>query len=92
MDAVHLGTVRILGGFAFAMVLAMDSRPLLGHHARGQPQPATEEMRHQRMQVERAMRLMAVQKNGYRGNGDVGQSQRCQHVGPPRPVDDSSVH
>jgi hypothetical protein len=80
------------GGFALGVMLAMDRRPLLGHHAGGQPQPATEEMRHQRMQIERAMRLMAVQEDGHRGNGDVRQTQRCQHVGPPGPIDDSSVH
>jgi hypothetical protein len=41
--------------------------PVVSHSQNGK-------MRHQRMQVERAMRLMAVQKDGHRGNGDVGQA------------------
>jgi hypothetical protein len=55
-------------------MLAVDGG-LLGDHAGGQPQPETEEMAGQRMQVQRTMRLMAVQKNGDRGNGDVRQHQ-----------------
>ena len=62
-DAVDLRAVRIVDGLALRVVLAMDRGPLLGHHAGGEPQPETEEMAGDRMQVERAMRLMAVQIN-----------------------------
>jgi hypothetical protein len=44
VDADDLRAVRILGRLALGVMLAVDRRPLLGHHAGGQPQPETEEM------------------------------------------------
>jgi hypothetical protein len=41
----------ILSLLALCMVFAMDSRPFFGHLTRGEPQPQTEKMRWERMQV-----------------------------------------
>ena len=32
-DAQHLWAVRVLGGFTFGVMFAMDCGPFLGHHA-----------------------------------------------------------
>ncbi len=44
VDAQDLRAVRVVGGFALGVVLAVDRCPLLGDHAGGQPQPEAEEM------------------------------------------------
>ena len=75
--------MRILDGFALGMVLAMDGGPFLGDHAGREPQPEAEEVRYERMQLERAMRLAAVEIDRDRRDGDVCQCQRGQHVTPP---------
>jgi len=36
-DPARLRAVRVFGGFAFGVVLAVDGDPLLGDHARGEP-------------------------------------------------------
>jgi len=61
----------IINGFAFSMVLTVNSGPLFGNHASGKPEPEAEKVRSNRMQVERTVRLAAVQKNGDASNGDV---------------------
>ena len=86
VDPVHLRTVRVLVGLALRVVLAVDRRPLLGHHPGREPQPEPEEVRRQRMQVERAMRLAAMQVDGHPGDGHVRQRKRDEHEPPPRQV------
>jgi hypothetical protein len=54
--------VRIVLGLALRVVLAMDRDPLLRHHAGRQPEPEAEEVRRDRMQLERPVRLRPVQK------------------------------
>ena len=61
----------IINGFAFGVVLAVNRSPLFGDHAGSKPKPETEKMRCNRMQIERTVRLAAVQKNGDASNGDV---------------------
>src|SRR5712691_598698 len=65
------------------MVLTMDGGPFLGDHAGRQPQPEAEEMRYERMQLECAMRLAAVEIDGHRRDGDVRQCKRGKRVPPP---------
>src|SRR6185295_7926517 len=83
MDAQHLRAVRILRGLALGMMLAMDRDPLFRHHARRQPQPEPEEMTHGRMQLERAMRLVAMKEYRDRDDGDVGQHHGRDDAAPP---------
>src|SRR5690606_35687409 len=67
--------VRIFRGLALGVVLAMDRGPFPGIHAGGQPQPETEEVLQDRMQLERAGGRISVQINGYADDGDMGQNQ-----------------
>ena len=76
----------IIHGFAFSVVLAVHSSPLLGDHASRKPKPETKKMRCNRMQIQRAVRLAAVQKNSDASNGDVRQRQGKQHNLPPGPI------
>jgi hypothetical protein len=43
-------------------------------------------MADQRVQIQGSVRLVAVQKNGYGGNADMGQSQRYYDQTPPRKI------
>jgi hypothetical protein len=61
----------IINGFAFGVVLAVNGSPFFGNHASGKPEPEAKEVGSNRMQIERAVRLAAVQKNGDASNGDV---------------------
>ena len=92
VDAVDLRAVRIFRRFDLGVMLAMNSRPLLGSHAGGQPQPEAEEVRGQGMQIERPMRLVPVQEDGHRGDRHMGQAQGHEHISPPRPIDNTNVH
>ena len=83
VDPQHLRAVRIIRRFTLGVMLAMNRRPLLGPHAGGQPQPETEEVRRQRRQIKCPVRLMAVQEDGDRSDGDVRESEEDQHVAPP---------
>ncbi len=58
--------------FALRVVLAVNRYPLLGLHARGQPQPEAEEMTDQRVQIQRPMGLVAMKKDCYRRDADMG--------------------
>ena len=78
-------------GLALGVVLAVDRHPLLGHHAGGQPQPEAEEVRWDRVQFQRAVRLCAMQKNRHRGDGDVRRHQREQHDLPPGRIGPKSI-
>jgi hypothetical protein len=44
------------------------------------------------VQFQRAMRLVAMQKNGDRGDGDVGRAQRDQHKPPPGQIEQAELH
>src|SRR5260370_41402007 len=81
--------VRFLYVFVLGMVLAMDGGPFFVDHAGREPQPEAEEVRYERMQLERAMRLAAVEKDRYRRDGDVRQCERGQHVTPPGEIQQS---
>ena len=83
-DAVDLRTVRVLRRLDLGVVFAVDGGPLLGNHAGREPQPEAEEVRNRRMQIKRAVRLVAVQVNRHRRNRDVREPERSQHVAPPR--------
>ncbi|MNM61401.1 hypothetical protein D3C81_727020 [compost metagenome] len=83
--------VRVIGGFAFGVVLAVDGSPLAGIHRRGQPQPETEEMLQRGMQLERAMRRKAMQVDGDADDRDMRQDQRDRHQLPRRQVEETVV-
>ncbi|MPN12772.1 hypothetical protein SDC9_160092 [bioreactor metagenome] len=83
VQAARLRAVRIVFGLALGVVLAVDGHPLLGLHAGADPQPEAEEMRGNRAQIQRAVRLRTVQKNRHRRNRDVGGEQGVQHDLPP---------
>jgi hypothetical protein len=55
--------------------------------AGGQPEPETEKVAGDGMQVEGAMGLGAVQEDGDAGDGDMGQGQGDEHVTPPGKLD-----
>jgi hypothetical protein len=92
VDAQLLRAVRIFRPLALGVVLAVDRRPFLGHHAGGQPQPEAEEVAGKRMQVERAVSLVAMQEDGHRGDGDVGHDERDDDVAPPGQVEQAGKH
>ena len=50
-DTVHMGAVGVFCLLALRMVFAVDSGPLFGHLTGSEPQPQTEEMRRQWVQV-----------------------------------------
>ena len=82
-----LRAVRIFFGLALGVVLAVDRGPLLGHLAGGQPQPETEEVARDGMQLQRAVRLVAVQVDGDAGDRDVRDDQRVRARAPPGEVE-----
>ncbi len=83
LDAARLRAVRILDRLALGVMLAVDRDPIARLHARREPEPGTEEVRHQRMQIERAVRLAAVQVDRDRGDRDVSQRERGEDELPP---------
>src|SRR6202521_1458247 len=64
LDATRLRAVRIFVGFNLSVVLAVDGDPLLGHHARGEPQPEAEKVADCRMEIEAPMGLASMQVDG----------------------------
>ena len=74
-NAMHMRTVRVFGLLALGVVLSVDGRPLFGHLTGGHPQPKTEEMRCDGVQIQGPVRLMAVQEDGDAGNGNVREAQ-----------------
>ncbi len=75
--------MRILGGLALGVVLAVDRGPFLGDHARGEPQPEAEEMGDHGMQVERAVRLATVQVERHPRDRDLREDEERDKVAPP---------
>jgi hypothetical protein len=100
LDAARLRAVRIVDGLALGVVLAVDRHPLLGHHAGGEPEPEAEEVRGNRVQVERAVRLRPVQEDRHRGDRDVRRDQGVREDLPAverreavrEPIDERSEH
>ena len=90
-QALHLRAVRVLGGLAPGVVLAMDRHPVARRHPRGDPQPKAEEVTGDRMQVQRPVRLRAVQEDGDGGDGDVRERQRHQDQFKPVQTEQSPV-
>jgi len=82
-DAMHMRAVRVFRLLALGVVLAVDGGPLLGDLTGGQPEPETEKMRGNRMQVQSPVRLMPVQIHRHTDHGDMGHRQREQHDLPP---------
>jgi hypothetical protein len=83
-DPAGLRAVRIIRRLDLRVVLAVDGDPFLRHHAGRHPQPEAEKVRRDRMQVEAAVGLAAMQENGDRGDRDVSQHQRDDDIAPPR--------
>ena len=88
-DAARLRAVRIFFGFALRVVLAVNRGPLAGQHAGGHPQPEAEEMTGDGMQLQRAVRLAAVQIDRDADDRDVGHHEREQQDLPPGKVEQS---
>jgi len=65
------------------VVLAVDRRHVLGQHA-----VVIHSQKRKNgwagMQIQRAVGLMAMKKNGDRGNRDVGDNQGIDDISPPR--------
>ena len=76
----------IIHSLALGVVFAMNRCPLLSDHPRCQPEPKTEKMGHDGMQVQSAVRLAAMQKDGDASNSDVGSYQRKNEDLPPSPI------
>ncbi len=89
IDSDLLRAVRIFNGFAFGVVLAVNRGPLLGHHAGRHPQPQAEEVTRERMQIERAVRLAAVQEHRDADDGHVGEAQGRENVAPPGKIENA---
>ena len=68
----------------FGVVFAVDGCPVFGQHAGGQPQPETEEMRRDRMQIQRTVCGVTMQVNRDARNRDVGKDEGISDVTPPR--------
>src|SRR3569623_1342996 len=74
------------------MEYAMDRHPLMGGDAGGVPLPKAENMSDGGMQIQGAMCLMAVYKNGDAGDGDVCQQQCDAHEAPHGQAQQSFKH
>jgi hypothetical protein len=83
LDAARLRLCGIVFGLALGVCLAVDRDPLLGHHAGAEPEPEAEEVRRDRVQVERAVRLRAVQEDRDRGDRDVRRDQGVATISQP---------
>ncbi|MCY1165502.1 hypothetical protein D9M73_54110 [compost metagenome] len=87
LDAVGLRAVRVFSGLALGVVLAVNGYPFLGDLAGTQPQPETEEVRRDGVQIHCTVRLMAVQVDRHAGDRDVCRHQRVQHNLPPAGIE-----
>ena len=82
-QAACLWAVRIFLRFAFGVVLAMHAHEIRRFHTRADPQPASKEVRNNRMQIQGAMRHGAVQINCHGTDCDVRGEQGVEHDLPP---------
>ncbi|MNP06041.1 hypothetical protein D3C76_980100 [compost metagenome] len=83
--------VRVVGGFALGVVLAVDGSPLAGVLRRGQPQPETEEMLERAVELQRPVRGVAVQIDSNADDGHVGHQQSDGDQLPGRQVEQAVV-
>ena len=83
-DTVHMRAVWVVRLLALGVVLAVNGGPLFGHLGRGEPQPETEKVRHDRMQIQSAVCRVAVQVDGHAGDGDVCEHHRDDEDLPAR--------
>ena len=65
--------MRVVSSLAGSMVLAVNRDPFARNDTGGKPQPEAEKMTDHRIQIQRIMRLVTVQKYGHAGDGDMGQ-------------------
>ena len=82
-DAFDHRAVRIFFSLAFRMVFAMDRDPLLGDHRSGEPDPQAEKVRDDRVEIDTAVRLAAVQIKRHREDGDLGHDQQIDQQRAP---------
>ena len=87
LDAIDLRAVRVFRRLAFCVVLAVNGHPFLGYLPRGQPKPEAKKMTWNRVQIQPAMRLRAMQVDGDRCNRYVRQCECDNDVSPPRQID-----
>src|SRR6516165_10735435 len=78
--------MRVGFGLALCVMLAMHRDPLARDHARREPEPEAEEVARDRMEIESAMRLMAMQEDRHARDRHVREQQRCADVAPNREV------
>src|SRR5215471_1571939 len=81
--------MRIGLGLALGVMLAVYRDPFAGDHARREPQPEAEEMTRDRMQSERAMRLMAMQEDRDARDRHVREKQRDADVAQHRELENA---
>ena len=84
LDAPLLRAMRVIRGFDLGVMLSVYRRPFLGDHASSEPQPESEEMTDDGMEIERPVGLLTMEKDRDAGDSDVGQDQRDEYVTPPR--------
>ena len=78
-DAFDLRAVRVVFGFAFGVVLAVDGGPLESVLSGGQPQPEAKKMFQHRMQFQGPVGGIAVQVYSDADNSDMGHGQGDQN-------------
>ena len=91
LDAARDGTVRIFFGIALGMVLAVNRGPFLGDLPGGEPQPETEKMTGDWVQLECPMRLVTVQIDRDAGDRNVRNEQRVKEDLPTGQTDNATV-
>ncbi|MNO72932.1 hypothetical protein D3C76_638880 [compost metagenome] len=83
--------VRVVGGFALGVVLAVDGSPFAGVLRRGQPQPETEEVLERAIELQGPVRGVAVQVDRDADDGHVGHQQGDADQLPGRQVEQAVV-
>jgi hypothetical protein len=82
LEAEQPRAVRIAFLLAMGMVLTVHGHPLARGRARVEPQPEAADVADHRMQIDGAVRLVAMEVDGDRDQRDVNPEQRDTHVAP----------
>ena len=82
----------ILGSLTLGVVLAVDRGPLQRDHAGREPEPEPKEVRHNRVQFHRTMRLTTMEIDCHACDGDVGDEQRVSNNAEPIPAREAKGH
>ena len=82
-DAIGLRAMGVFRSLTLGVVFAVNRHPLFSHLTGTKPQPESEKMRWNRVQIHGSVGLVAMQVNGHAGDGDVSRHQRIQHDLPP---------